>query len=394
MTAVHNPDHRVASGAAPTKFTTAPTSLIGVLGATGVVLGILLTTFGLSWDVQWHTDVGPDTFFTASHLMLYSGSAIAGVASLAMVLYSTGLQRTGRTLPRSVGGTPVRVFGGAFTAPLGYLVSGVGAASFLLFGVIDLGWHSIYGFDAVLNSPPHVALFLSISLTMVGSLIIGSAARATAWGKAIVIVSIAVLITFTPIAANALADVPLPFDATIATSALVAAILLIVAATQWRRAGAAVVVALVLGTLQAALWAFSPWAAHAYAAVVGLPLRDGLTAQPPKLPSSIPIFLIIAAIAVELLVIAIRSRRLGRGVGFLLAGTVTGTIVALSLPVQLMLFDPTQSFSPIVLTLVAVSGAVFGAIGGYLGPRISGLLLSAGPAESTTISNALSEATA
>jgi hypothetical protein len=29
-----------------------------------------------------------------------------------------------------VGGTPVRVFGGTFTAPLGYLISGIVAAAF------------------------------------------------------------------------------------------------------------------------------------------------------------------------------------------------------------------------------------------------------------------------
>lgn len=371
-----------------------PTPLVGVLGAAGVLLGILLTTFGLSWDVQWHTDVGPDTFFTAPHLMLYSGTAVAGAVSLAMVLYSTGVQRAGRVLPRSVGGTPVRVFGGVFTAPLGYLISGIGAASFLLFGVIDLGWHSIYGFDAVLNSPPHVALFLSISITMVGSLILGSAARASSWGKAVVITSIAVLITFTPIAANALADVPLPFDATIASSALVTAILLIVASAEWKRPGGALVVALVLGALQAALWAFSPWAAHAYAAAVGLPLRDSLAARPPKLPSTIPVFLIVAAAGVEVLMLGIRSRRLGRGAGFLAAGTVTGTVVALSLPIQLMLFDPAQSFSPLILTVVGVSGAVFGAVGGYLGPRMTALLLSSGPAQQApTTTTVLLEAT-
>ncbi|MEK8173719.1 hypothetical protein NKH77_46750 [Streptomyces sp. M19] len=65
--------------------------------------------------------------------------------------------------------------------PLGYLVAGTGAALFLLFGLLDLWWHSLYGFDAVLDSPPHIGLFVSISITMVGSVIVFAAARDATW---------------------------------------------------------------------------------------------------------------------------------------------------------------------------------------------------------------------
>ena len=148
-----------------------------------MLLGTAISTVGLSWDIQWHVEVGPDTFFTLSHLALYSGSALSGIASLVMVLLATSAQRAGREWPRSAGGAPVRVFGGVFTAPVGYLISGVGAACFLLYGLLDLWWHSIYGFDAVLNTPSHVALFLSISVTMVGTIITFAAAREQRWGR-------------------------------------------------------------------------------------------------------------------------------------------------------------------------------------------------------------------
>jgi hypothetical protein len=61
-----------------------------------------------------------------------------------MVLIATSAKRAGRPMPRTVGGTPVRVFGGTFTAPLGYLISGIGTASFignasfLLYSLLDL----------------------------------------------------------------------------------------------------------------------------------------------------------------------------------------------------------------------------------------------------------------
>ena len=57
--------------------------------AAGFLVGVFLSFLGFCWDIQWHTDVGPDTFFTAPHLVLYAGVAIAGLTSLAMVLLTT-----------------------------------------------------------------------------------------------------------------------------------------------------------------------------------------------------------------------------------------------------------------------------------------------------------------
>src|SRR6266481_178862 len=205
------------------------------IGAWVVLLGTMITTLGISWDVQWHKTVGPDSFYTLPHLFIYSGSAIAGIASLVMVLMATSAQRAGHPMPRTVGGTPIRLFGGIFTAPLGYLIAGVGAALFLLYGLADLWWHSIYGFDAVLNTPSHIALFLSI------------------------------LITFAPITTNAFSTLPLPLDPTIVGVIFFSSLLLIVGAGILRRPGGAIAIAAALGILQAFLWWFSPWAAVTYA---------------------------------------------------------------------------------------------------------------------------------
>ncbi len=265
-----------------------------------------------------------------------------------MVLLATSAQRAGRPVDRTVGGTPVRVFGGAFTAPLGYLISGVGAASFMLYGLLDLGWHSLYGFDAVLNSPPHVALFLSISITMVGSVIVFAAARDQRWGQVGALLAIPILITFTPITTKAFDGLPLPFNAGTAGTVFFSVMLLILGAGILRRPGAAVALAAVLGALQGLLWWFSPWAAYAYAGAVGLPLRDGLTAQPPDLPGAMPMFLILAAAAaIELMFWYARTRRLD-------AKTV--------LPV-----------------VGAAAGLVFGALGGFLAGRFTTMLRALAP---------------
>ncbi|HEY0452681.1 hypothetical protein [Actinophytocola sp.] len=364
-----------AAGRADPRATAAVTGSVAArVGAYVVLVGTAVTTLGISWDIQWHVEVGPDTFFTLSHLALYSGSALSGIASLVMVLLATAAQRAGRSVAQMVGGPPVRVLGGTFTAPLGYLISGTGAALFLLYGLLDLWWHSIYGFDAVLNTPSHVALFLSISITMVGSIIVFAAARELRWGQVGVALAVPILIIFAPITTNAFANLPLPIDPTIIGIILFSALLLITGAGILRRPGAAVVIAVVLGVLQAFLWWFSPWAAHTYAAAIGLPLRDGLTPQPPQLPGAIPMFLIVAAAAVEGAFWLIRTRDLNARKVMLAIGAVTGLVVAVTLPLQQVLTDPTASFGAATFAVLGIVGIVFGVLAGFLGARFIPML--------------------
>ena len=370
--------NRAAVRAAPLT-NNASSTMAARVGAGGVLLGTLITTLGISWDVQWHKTVGPDTFFTLPHLALYSGSALAGIASLVMVLMATSAQRAGHPTPRTVGGTPIRLFGGTFTAPLGYLISGVGAALFLLYGLADLWWHSIYGFDAVLNSPSHVALFLSMSITMVGSIAIFAAARDQRWGQLGIVLAIPILIIFAPITTNAFSNLPLPLDPTIVGIIFFSSLLLIIGAGILRRPGGAIAIAAALGILQAFLWWFSPWATLTYAAAVGLPLREGLTPQPPDLPSAIPMFLLVAAAVVEGLFWMIRTRDLNARKVMPLVGGVTGLIVADTFPLQQVLTDPTATFSAATIAIIGIAGILFGVLAGFLAARFITMLRALAP---------------
>lgn len=344
-------------------------------GAWVVLLGTAITTIGLSWDIQWHVEVGPDTFFTLPHLFLYSGSAVSGIASLVMVLLATSAQRAGRVWPRWAGGPPVHVFGGTFAAPLGYLVSGVGAASFLLYGLLDLWWHTIYGFDAVLNTPSHVALFLSICVTMVGSIVVFANARDQRWGRVGILVAVPILITFAPFPFNALSSAPLPVDPTVLGILLCAPMLLITGALVLGRGGA-IGMAVVLGAIQAVLWWFSSWATVAYAAGVGLPLRDNVESRSPELPSLIPMFLIVAALAVEAAVWLSHTRRIHFGRLMLPLGALAGLIVGVTFALQLSLTNGKQPSSILILVL-AISGLVLGVPAGFLGTRFGAMLRTA-----------------
>src|SRR4051812_45847439 len=156
----------------------------GMTAASFVLGGTVLSLTGLTWDIQWHNDVGPDTFFTLPHLLLYSGSAFSGIASLVVVLLTTAAQRSGKPVDPMVGGRAVAVLGRTFAAPVGYLISGIGAASFLLYGLWDQWWHGLYGFDAVIASPPHIGLLLSITITMVGAVMVFAVVRSRPSGVA------------------------------------------------------------------------------------------------------------------------------------------------------------------------------------------------------------------
>lgn len=344
----------------------------GRVGAWVVLLGTAITTVGLSWDIQWHVEVGPDTFFTLPHLFLYSGSAVSGIASLVMVLMATSAQRAGRTWPRQAGGPPVRVLGGTFTAPLGYLVSGVGAACFLLYGLLDLWWHTIYGFDAVLNTPSHVALFLSICVTMVGSIIVFTNARDQRWGRAGILVAVPILITFAPFPFNALSSAPLPIDPTLLGVLLCAPMLLIMGALVLGRGGA-IGMAVILGAVQALLWWFSSWATVAYAGAVGLPLRDGRGHESPALPGLIPMFLIIAALAVDGALWLSHTRRIHFGRLMLPLGALAGLIVGVTFVLQLVITNGAQP-APLLFLILGVSGLILGVPAGFLGTRFGTML--------------------
>ena len=154
----------------------------GKLPAFVMLAGTLISLSGLAWDIGWHTDVGPDSFFTLPHLFVYSGGAIAGLTSLVMVLRATSAQRHGVDPDPAVGGRAFKVLG-VFAAPIGYLIGGIAAASFLLYGLWDEWWHGLYGFDVTIASPPHQGWLNSICMTIMGTVIVFAAAREHRWGR-------------------------------------------------------------------------------------------------------------------------------------------------------------------------------------------------------------------
>ncbi|MCO1581482.1 hypothetical protein M8C13_37605 [Crossiella sp. SN42] len=356
--------------------TTAPKGLV----AAGFVLGgSLLSLTGLTWDIQWHSDVGPDTFFTLPHLFLYSGSAIAGIASLVVVLLTTAAQRGGRPVDPLVGGRAVGVFGRTFAAPVGYLVCGLGAASFLLYGLWDQWWHSLYGFDAVIASPPHIGLLLSISITMIGAVMVFAVARSYRWGAIGTLVGLAVLLAFSTVITIGLGELPAaPVNPIAAGTAFLCVLVVIIGARVLDRPGGAIGVAAVLAALQAVFWWFSPWAARTYADAIGLPVRD-FVSEVPGMPSLWPLCLLLVGGGLELWLAAARrgGARLTR-VGAL-AGGVAGLLVGGLAPVQASLLRGLALPAAEVLVSTAIASLVLGVLAGFLGVRFGGMLRQLAP---------------
>ncbi|KZB81834.1 hypothetical protein [Amycolatopsis regifaucium] len=352
----------------------------GLAPAGTVLAGSVISLIGLTWDIQWHGDVGPDTFFTLPHLFLYSGSAISGLASLVVVLMTTAARRAGRGVDARVGGRAINVFGKVFAAPAGYLVTGSGAAMFLLYGLWDQWWHGLYGFDAVIDSPPHIGLLLSITLSIIGTVMVFAAAREHHWGTLGVVGSLGVLIAFSTVTVLGLEQIDVDgIDVVSVGTALLSVLLVAAGAGFWGRPGGAVLVAAALAVIQAITWWFSPWAAETYAGAVGLPMRDYIDGVP-AMPSMMPMALLPIALLLEAIYLLSR-RGWSAGRVSVLAGGIGGLLVGASMPIQNAVVYGADSVRWPVVFMTAAVGAVVGLLGGFAGWRFGGMLRLLAPAK-------------
>jgi hypothetical protein len=128
-------------------------------------LGLL----GASWDIQWHAAVGPDSFLTPSHGVLYLSRILLGFVALYVLILTTLKYRKGVPGVSSVTTTP---WFKVLHAPVGFIIAGLGVASFIMGGFYDLWWHTIYGFDVTLLSPSHFALGFGAAVTSLGMIYI------------------------------------------------------------------------------------------------------------------------------------------------------------------------------------------------------------------------------
>ncbi|MER5467614.1 hypothetical protein [Streptomyces sp. NPDC002685] len=311
-------------------------------------VALLATSFGVVWDVQWHDDVGPDTFFTAPHMLIYAAPTLAGLTGVVMVLMRTGVWRadpdsvaaTGRSV------TVLRVF----RAPIGFFVAGVGAAVELIYGMIDLWWHTVYGFDVTLNSPPHVGLSLGGLTICVGTVLAFTALgdRAVSrWGVALSVATSLTSMMFALFWAQ-------PFEVSMTAVALFA---LLMVAGVTRATGWVTFTGLVFGALHAIDWFFAPWITRVYAESLGMSLRDNISGEP-TLASLYPMVLPLIAVLVEVALVVLRRRGLT-------PRTAVPAVSAVAALAMVLLYTPQlgNGFSPLAIVLATVLGTAAGPLG-------------------------------
>ena len=141
-------------------------------------LAVTSASVGASWDVSWHRSIGRDSFWTPAHMAIYLCGVLAGIVGLWLISQAT-LNRDPELRAASVS-----IFG--LRAPLGVFLAGWGGLAMLTSAPFDNWWHSAYGLDVKIVSPPHTLLILGVRAVSLGMLFLILAAmnRAETSGSA------------------------------------------------------------------------------------------------------------------------------------------------------------------------------------------------------------------
>lgn len=137
------------SGILATENIFRPLLVIFVLAGTGSLLQI----GGGNWDVTSHLLLQPETFFTPSHAVLYSGILLLTISAIVGLFLLLRVKE---------------IRGNAISLPLKLLI--MGSALSLIAGPSDFLWHQIYGVDGFL-SPTHLLLITGMLTNSLGSVI-------------------------------------------------------------------------------------------------------------------------------------------------------------------------------------------------------------------------------
>lgn len=133
---------------------------------------------GAYWDVSWHTSIGRDTFWTPAHLAIQLGGVLGGLTSGFLILFTTYGHGPAAMTQRAAS---VRIW--SFRGPLGAFISAWGAFAMIGSAPFDNWWHTAYGLDVTILSPPHVLLASGLFAIDIGTLILISRAINSSDGR-------------------------------------------------------------------------------------------------------------------------------------------------------------------------------------------------------------------
>jgi hypothetical protein len=148
--------------AAPVKSRTAAGSATLPVYLYAVSVASLFTVVGILWDISWHKSIGRDKFLSPPHILVYLGAIFAGLFSGVRVLRDS-FRPTAATRA-----SHIKVWG-VFYSSLGSLFCIWGAIAMLTSAPFDDWWHSAYGLDVTILSPPHTLLAMGMIFLQFGA---------------------------------------------------------------------------------------------------------------------------------------------------------------------------------------------------------------------------------
>lgn len=139
-----------------------------------MIAGMVSGMIGGPWDISWHMSIGRDTFWTPAHIMIQMTGVLVGIACAFMILPTTFGHNA------EAQGAAVKIWG--FRGPLGAFIAVWGCVAMLTSAPFDNWWHSAYGLDVKIVSPPHTLLSLGSLAIKIGlmALIAGVSSHASA----------------------------------------------------------------------------------------------------------------------------------------------------------------------------------------------------------------------
>ena len=117
--------------------------------------------FGLAVDLQWHTDVGRDKLFTPPHIMILAGIIPTSIMLLSYIFWYSFISKQEEK---------VGFYIGPFIAPTSLWMMVCGLITLVLGGLYDDFWHTSYGIDTTILTPPHVWTFAGGMLVEVATI--------------------------------------------------------------------------------------------------------------------------------------------------------------------------------------------------------------------------------
>jgi hypothetical protein len=118
------------------------------------IAAVMSSVIGGAWDISWHESIGRDSFWTTPHILIQLCGIISGICCGYLILATTFQKDS------SLHAHSISMWG--FRGPMGAFLCAWGGVCMIASAPFDNWWHSAYGLDVKILSPPHVLLALGM----------------------------------------------------------------------------------------------------------------------------------------------------------------------------------------------------------------------------------------